>query len=164
MKVNVLGFLLIGYFAFIAAGCDPRTAPNAPEPPTDPSPEMAVVSETPTIPAMPTQNDETQPLPIPAIASLQPLIEKAKTDLAQRLSIPASQINAAETKQVFWPDASLGCPQPGLTYTQVEVPGYLIILQSNGNEFEYHANIHDYIFYCENPTPPILETPTNGQP
>jgi hypothetical protein len=164
MKVNLLGFLVIGYFAFIATGCEPRTAPNAPKPPTDPSPERAVVSETPTIPAMPTQNEETQPLPIPGIASLEPLIEKAKADLAQRLSIPASQINVTETKQVFWPDASLGCPQPGITYTHVEVPGYLIILESNGNEFEYHANIHGYIFYCENPTPPILETPTNGQP
>jgi hypothetical protein len=64
----------------------------------------------------------------------------------------------------FSPDASLGCPQPGTTYDQVEVPGYLILLQANGNEFEYHANIHNYVFYCENPTPPILETPASGPP
>lgn len=108
---------------------------------------------------------ETEPsLPIPSISGLSALIEKAKADLSQRLSVPASQINTVETKEVFWPDASLGCPQPGTTYDQVQVPGYLILLQANGEEFEYHANIHNYVFYCENPTPPILETPTNTTP
>jgi hypothetical protein len=59
---------------------------------------------------------ETEPsLPIPSIPGLTTLIEKAKEDLAQRLSIPLSQINTVEAKEVFWPDASLGCPQPGLT-------------------------------------------------
>jgi hypothetical protein len=113
------------------------------------------------------QGDETQTdpsLPIPAVASLQTLIEKAKEDLAQRLSVPASQINLIEAKKVFWPDASLGCPQPGIAYTQVEVPGYRIMLEAGGNEFEYHTNIHNSVFYCENPNPPIMETPAIVNP
>lgn len=110
---------------------------------------------------------ETEPnpsLPIPAIRDMQTVVEKAREDLAQRLSIPASQINFIESKEVFWADSSLGCPQPGNTYTQVQTPGYLIVLESNGNQFEYHANIHNHVFYCENPTPPILETPENVHP
>ena len=167
MKANLFRILLIGCLAFLLLGCNQVATANAPETPTPPSAEAAAISETQTIPAVPTQNDEMQTdpsLPIPAIPGLQPLIEKAKADLSQRLSVSASQINMVETKEVFWPDASLGCPQPGITYTQVEVPGYLILLQSNGDEFEYHANIHNYVFYCENPTPPILETPTNRHP
>src|SRR6266508_128234 len=167
MKANLFRILLIGCLAFLLHGCNQVATAKAPETPTHPSAEAAAISETQTIPAVPTQNDEMQTdpsLPIPAIPGLQPLIEKAKADLSQRLSVSASQINMVETKEVFWPDASLGCPQPGITYTQVEVPGYLILLQSNGDEFEYHANIHNYVFYCENPTPPILETPTNRHP
>ena len=164
MKAYKLRLLLFGCLGFLTAGCNQGVTPSAPEIPAHPSAETTIIMKTPTLPAMPPQNDETQPLPIPAIPGIESLIEKAKADLAQRLSIPISQINTIETQQVFWPDTSLGCPQPGLTYTQVEVPGYLIILQTNGNEFEYHANIHSYVFYCDNPTPPILETPINSQP
>lgn len=167
MKVHLLKILLIGHFAFLLAGCNQVAATNAPETPTHPSAETAAIPETQIMPTLSRQEDDMPrdlPVPIPAISGLQPLIEKAKADLSQRLSIPASQINTVETKEVFWPDASLGCPQPGITYTQVEVPGYLILLQSNGDEFEYHANIHNYVIYCENPTPPILETPTNDHP
>jgi len=99
------------------------------------------------------------PLLDPAIPESQRLIEKAKADLAQRLSIPASQINTREIRKVLWPDDSLGCPQPGMTYTQTLVQGYLIILESTGKEFEYHADLRDYVFYCENPTPPFQAPP-----
>ena len=164
MKVHLLGFLLIGYFAFLLAGCNQVAATNAPKTPTHPSAETAAIPETQIMPTLSRQEDDMPrdpSVPIPAISGLQPLIEKAKADLSQRLSIPASRINAIETKGVFWPDASLGCSQPGTTYTQVLTPGYLILLESGGNKFEYHANLQNYVFYCENPTPPILETPAN---
>lgn len=165
MTANSLRILLIGYFAFLSAGCNQVIATNAPETSGDPPAEATAMTETQTIPTAPKHAEtmETEPsLPIPSIPGLPGLIERAKGDLSQRLSIPASQINTIEAKEVFWPDASLGCPQPGTTYDQVEVPGYLIRLQANGEDFEYHANIHNYVFYCENPTPPMLETPANG--
>ena len=167
MKADLFRISLVGYLAFLLAGCNQIAAPNAPETPTHPFAETVEMTETQPIPVLPTQEDETQTnpsLPIPAVPGLQMLIEKAKVDLAQRLSISISRINLIETKDVFWADTSLGCPQQGITYAQVQTPGYLIILESNGNEFEYHANIHNYVFYCENPTPPILETPGNVQP
>lgn len=112
-----------------------------------------------------TGETETNPsLPIPAVRDMESVIENARADLAQRLSIPASQISLIESREVIWADSSLGCPQSGNTYTQVQTPGYLIILESNGNQFVYHANIHNHVFYCENPTPAILETPENVHP
>jgi hypothetical protein len=98
------------------------------------------------------------PLPIPANADLETLIEGAKADLAQRLSVQATQIKALETKEVVWPDTSLGCPQPGIAYAQILTPGYLIRLAYSGNEFEYHIDVHGNTSYCENPTPPISGT------
>ena len=117
-----------------------------------------------TTPTVPTPMETSPSLPIPSIPGLPALIEKAKADLSQRISIQASQINVLEAEEVFWPDSSLGCPQPGTTYDQIQVPGYLIVLQANDEEFEYHANIHNYVLYCENPTPPVLETPAGGPP
>lgn len=167
MKANLFRMFLIGFLVLFPTGCNPVTSERAPEIPTYPSAETTAIPETQTSSAVPAQGDpmETEPvLPIPAIPGLQPVIEKAKGDLSQRAGIPPSQINVIEARQVFWPDASLGCPQPGMTYAQTEVSGYLIILEANGNPFEYHANIHNYVFYCENPTPPVPETPTNGMP
>jgi len=164
VKANLLTILLTGCLAALLAGCSQATDANTPETPIHPSAETASIPETQIIPTMSRQENDMPkdpPVPVPAISDLQPLIEKAKADLAQRLSISASRINTIEAKGVFWPDASLGCPQPDTTFTQVLTPGYLILLESGDNKFEYHADLHNYIFYCENPTPPILETPAN---
>jgi hypothetical protein len=113
----------------------------------------------PTEPSQPDDMPRDPPLLDPANPESQMLSEKAKADLAQRLSIAASQINTLEIRGVLWPDDSLGCPQPGIIYTQAPIPGYLIILEANNTEFEYHANLRNYVFYCENPTPPIQAPP-----
>ena len=164
MKAYLLTILLTGCFAALLAGCSQVADANAPETPVHPLAGTTAIPETQIISTMSRQDDDMPrdpPVPIPAISGLQPLIEKARADLAQRLSISASRINTLEARGVFWPDASLGCPQPGTTYTQVLTAGYLILLEAGGNKFEYHADLHNYVFYCENPTPPILETPAN---
>jgi hypothetical protein len=97
-------------------------------------------------------------IPTPADPRLQDLIEKAKADLAQRLSIPADQINLVEVMEVEWPDSSLGCPNPSLMYTQVLTPGYLIRLQVLDKEFELHTNKGDLIIYCDDPAAPLPGT------
>ncbi len=89
------------------------------------------------------------------------LIEKAKEDLAQRLSIPTSDISLSDAKDVIWPDSSLGCPQEGMLYAQVLTPGYLIKLKYDEREFEYHTGRESSLTYCENPLPPVEGTPYN---
>lgn len=87
--------------------------------------------------------------------NLQTLIETAKKDLAQRLSIPISQIIVIDARDVTWSNSSLGCPQPGMLYTEVLTPGHLILLNANGQNYEYHAGKNSDAFYCENPDPPV---------
>jgi hypothetical protein len=102
------------------------------------------------------------PLPsFPAPPNLQSLIEKAKNDLAQRLSISVDQINGVDVKAVIWSNSSLGCPQPGMLYAEVLTPGYLILLNANGQDYEYHAGKGSDIFLCENPLPPVEGIPGN---
>ena len=86
-------------------------------------------------------------------ASLQDLIQKVKTDLSERLSVSVDQINVGEVTEVEWSDSSLGCPQPGMSYLQVITPGYRLLLEAGGAQYEYHSSRDTYFVYCENPNP-----------
>ena len=104
-------------------------------------------------PVSPTDGDATQmvqPLPTSSKPGLQVLIEKTQEDLAQRLSVPITQITLDEATEVEWSDSSLDCPQPGMEYLQVITPGYRIVLQVNNQSYEYHTNRDAYFVYCDN--------------
>ena len=95
----------------------------------------------------------TSSAPTPANAAMQSVIEKAKEDLVQRLSISVAEINLIEITEVEWSDSSLGCPQPGMEYLQVITPGYLIRLEANETQYEYHSNKDTYVVFCEKQNP-----------
>jgi hypothetical protein len=97
----------------------------------------------------------------PFSPGLQGLIEKAKKDLAKRLSVAATEISVAQAGEVVWPDSSLGCPQEGMAYAQVLTPGYLVILEYANSKYGYHAGRGGEVFYCPHPTPPVPGTPGN---
>jgi hypothetical protein len=40
-----------------------------------------------------------------------------------------------------WPDTSLGNAQPGMFYAQVITPGFKIILEAGGAQYEYHTDL-----------------------
>ena len=156
MKIDWLKITLIGYLIFPLVGCNPVANPNAP---TDVTPSTSEM--TPMAPALPPQGDSTPMTPVtlpPSDPGLQNLIEKAKTDLAQRLAISINEITLVEAKSVVWPDASLGCPQPGMVYIQVPEDGLLIRLQVGDQIYPYHSGGFRDPFLCEqiykDPNPP----------
>jgi len=75
-------------------------------------------------------------------------------DLAARLGVDESSITVVSIEEVTWPDGSLGCPQPGMMYTQALVNGSLIVLDVDGTTHEYHSGADGRPFYCQDPTPP----------
>jgi hypothetical protein len=83
---------------------------------------------------------------------LDRLVAQAKEDFGRRLTIPVDQIELLEVQEVVWPDASLGCPQPGMMYAQVITPGYRVVLQAGGQTKEYHADASSFVLLCENPS------------
>jgi len=91
------------------------------------------------------------PIPTPSNQSLQKLVTQAKEDLAKRLNIATDQIDLIELQSVVWPDGSLGCPQPGMGYIQVQVDGLLIRLRVGGRIYEYHSGGNRGPFLCEQP-------------
>jgi len=158
---------LFSLLSIALAGCGVSQMDTGNTSPLTPSAPKETDSASTPSPATPREWDDMPkdpPLPFAADPGPQALIERAKADLTQRLSIPASQIKAFDTKEVFWPDASLGCPQPGIAYAQIPTPGYLIMLVHSGAQFEYHADTHGNTLYCENPTPPMVGTPIIAPP
>ncbi len=76
----------------------------------------------------------------------------AIADLAHRLGIPEEHVALIERQEVVWRDGSLGCPQPGMAYTQVLVDGSKIVLQAEGASYDYHQGGGRAPFLCANPT------------
>ena len=100
-----------------------------------------------------TPKEEAMPVnsttPGPANTGLDHLANQAKEDLAQRLNIDIKEIQVLEVREVVWPDASLGCPQPGRTYNQVPQDGLLIRLRVEGQMYFYHSGETEEPFLCE---------------
>jgi len=155
LKRLVIGLLTI---AVVATACGDSTdgpgTTNAPgdtvtttNPPRD-SLEPAPVDST-----VPGSKRETPEL-LPGLPSAV-----AATDLAVRLKVDVAKITVNVVESVTWPDGSIGCPQPGMSYTQALVPGLRVILEHDGRLYYYHGTSPDALSYCENPSEPIAGDP-----
>lgn len=82
----------------------------------------------------------------------------AVADLAGRLGIDPAGIEIVEMRDVTWGDTSLGCPRPGMAYTQTLVNGSLIRLRAAGRDYHYHSGTGRKPFYCASPRPPADDT------
>lgn len=58
----------------------------------------------------------------------------------QTLNLDLNQVKVVESSEVEWTDTCLGIEQPGVDCLAQVIPGYWVILESNGLEFEYHAD------------------------
>jgi len=67
--------------------------------------------------------------------------QAAITVLSQSLNLPPGQITVISAEAVQWPDGCLGVQTLGVMCTQAIVPGYKIILEANGEQYEFHTNV-----------------------
>ena len=51
-------------------------------------------------------------------------------------------------EDVTWADGSLGCPRPGMAYTQALVPGWRLVVRDTGREATYHASRRGQWLWC----------------
>jgi hypothetical protein len=54
--------------------------------------------------------------------------------------IDPNQVKVIDSGQVEWSDSCLGIDQPGVECVPQVTKGYMVILEANGLQFEYHAN------------------------
>ena len=158
MKNYRFKIAIIAYLIFTLAACT-QVASQTASADEEPSASELMPME----PALPPQQGDSTPmdqsLPTQTASGKDRIIEIATADLAQRLSISPNQITLVEATDVEWSDSSLGCPQPDMAYLQVITPGYRILLEANGIQYEYHSNRDAYVVYCDNSNPFILPKP-----
>ncbi len=119
------------------------------------------------VPSAPTQAPSVQPTQPPSILPTQPpsplpgvkpgggLITrpeaevwnnapaaalKARADLVGRLHNDPDTIKLVSVEAVDWPDGCLGVQTPGMMCTMVITPGYRVILEAGGKQYEFHTS------------------------
>src|SRR5947209_1517667 len=79
-----------------------------------------------------------------------PAVQGALADAASHLGTGPQDLRVTQVEARQWPDSSLGCPQPGLLYSQIVTPGYLIVISSSsGKQLEYHADTRGRAVLCK---------------
>jgi hypothetical protein len=96
------------------------------------------------------ENTELSPALTPDAAA-QKMVDLAKENLAQRLGIAIDQITLVEVRPAVWRDGGLGCPRPGVDYIPMETPGYSIVLEASGQNYNYHTDANRRFVLCNRP-------------
>jgi hypothetical protein len=92
---------------------------------------------------------EVAPADMQAIPGSETALQAAKADLAKLTGVPEDQISLVSVEAKEWSDSSLGCPQEGMMYAQVITPGYLMVLDANGQQYEYHTDQAANVVLCQ---------------
>ncbi len=64
----------------------------------------------------------------------------ARGDLVKRISVDPDLIQLISAEHVEWPNGCLGIETPGLMCTMIITPGFKVVLEANGKQYEYHTN------------------------
>lgn len=68
------------------------------------------------------------------------LEEKIRQALAKKSGIALDQIKVVDVEPVEWPDGCLGVITRGVSCIQVITPGYRVMLEANGQIYEFHTD------------------------
>ncbi|HET8738972.1 MAG TPA: hypothetical protein VFO17_04485 [Acidimicrobiia bacterium] len=101
-----------------------------------------------------TSPGETVPSTSPPITGEVPeeIMNRLIGDLRDRLSDPdltLEDVEVVRAEAVTWPNGALGCPEPGLSYTQALVEGHHVELKVGEQTFDYRIGSVDNIKLCE---------------
>lgn len=111
---------------------------------TDEEKNMTPTSETLTLKVL--ENTESAR---PSSANAQKAIQLAQKSLAKQLDMAIEDITFLNYQPQTWPDGSMGCRQGGKMYAPVEISGYIIRLQVEGNVYAFHGGMDRRPFLCQ---------------
>jgi len=95
-------------------------------------------------------NPADLPISMPIVGEVpDEILEKIITDLVERTNTEKQKIKVIRSESVTWNDGALGCPKPGMFYTQALVKGYWVILQINEISYDYRVSDSGYFTLCE---------------
>jgi len=110
------------------------------------NPKLEPIDST-TNPSLPEPLPSTPP---PGVTGEVPadLLETIIADAESRLATEAA-LSVLRAESVIWPDGSLGCPEPGMSYTQALVDGYWVVLNAGGQTLDYRVSARGGFKLCE---------------
>lgn len=152
MKIPVFARLATPILAItlIAACAGPGSGPDASENPDAGQPTSSEPEAT-REPAQ-TVSPESDPARPSSPASVPESVWAAiLDDLARRLGESITDPTVVSAEAVTWNDGSLGCPKPGEVYTQALVDGYKVVVEVDGERFDYRSAGGDSVRLCESP-------------
>ena len=128
------------------AGEETTTTGNSGEPPptTDrPAPSLPPKETLPTVVTTST----------PGVTGEVPdrFLDPVVADAAARAGVDESSVVVVTAAAVQWPDGSLGCPEPGVMYTQAVVDGSQIVVEAGGETYDYRLDGKGNFKLCESP-------------
>jgi hypothetical protein len=131
------GMILVAILGAMVAAC---SAPSVP--PIVPAPPSSVLPTQPPSPLpdqKPTGGLVTKP-EADAWKGAPAAALNSRADLAQHLNVDPDTIKLISVEPVDWPDGCLGIQQPDVMCIMVITPGYKVILEADGKQYEYHTN------------------------
>lgn len=69
-------------------------------------------------------------------------------DLEHR-GAPTTGLEVVKAVAVTWPNGSLGCPKPGMMYTQALIDGYQVVVKAGGTTYDYRFGSTSAARLCE---------------
>ena len=97
-----------------------------------PNKSMTTPSETPAPTSTPQMSRVESQVPE---AILGPILNEA----AKLANVPPRQLVIVRAEAVVWNDGSLGCPEPGMEYTQALINGYWVLIKAAGQTYDFRV-------------------------
>ena len=76
-------------------------------------------------------------------------MDNALCDAAAHLAVNSDALRVDQLEARQWGDSSLGCPKPGIMYSQIVTPGFLILITGAGKQLEYHTDARGRVVLCQ---------------
>jgi hypothetical protein len=76
------------------------------------------------------------------------LLAPVLADASERSGVAAEELVVSGSWHRTWSDGSMGCPQPGMHYTQALVTGWRVVVQAGEQLLDYRISDRGYFTLC----------------
>jgi hypothetical protein len=94
---------------------------------------------------------ESEPAPTGEVPAA--VMTELVADASVRSRVPAAEVEVRRAESLIFPDGSLGCAKPDVAYTPAPVPGYRVVLEAGGKEYDYRVPEGGRFVLCEGSGP-----------
>jgi hypothetical protein len=67
------------------------------------------------------------------------VVDPVVAEISRISGVPVAEVTIISAEAVIFPDGSLGCPVPGMAYTQMMTDGYTIVADAGETTYDYRG-------------------------